>query len=150
MAEIMPIGGRTGMNRKDPVAGVRKVIAVLIGAGLLVDYIQLLVYQNGAPQALVRHGGDGGHLTPFVLANDEYLTGITGRYGEYVDSITLHTNTRSSPRFGGHGGEREFAIHANPGEQIVGIWSRSDTFINAIGAITALAPGHARKLYVQV
>ncbi|MFH1647014.1 MAG: jacalin-like lectin [Chloroflexota bacterium] len=144
MAEIMPVGGSSGMSRKDPAAGVQKVIAVLIGAGMLVDYIQMLVYQNGSPRALARHGGDGGHMTLFVLANDEYLTGITGRHGEYIDSLTLHTNKRTSPRFGGHGGEREYSIFAAEGDQIVGLWSRSDTFVNAIGVVTAPAPRSAR------
>ena len=97
MAEISPIGGNGGILRKDPVAGVEKVIAVLISTGLWVDFLQLMVLQNGAPQVLVHHGGDGGHLTPFVLADDEYLTGITGWYGLYIESITLHTNKRTSP-----------------------------------------------------
>ena len=140
MAELSPVGGSGGILRKDPIDGVEKVIAVLISAGLLVDFLQLMVRQYGAPHALVQHGGDGGHFTPFVLADDEYLTGISGRYGLYIDSITFHTNNRTSPRFGGHGGEREYSIHANPGEQIVGLWCRSDTYIDAIGAITARAP----------
>jgi len=140
MAEINPIGGSGGTFRKDPVAGVEKVIAVLISTGLLVDFVQLMVCQNGAPQVLAQHGGDGGHLTPFVLADDEYLTGITGRYGLYIDSITLHTNKRTSQRFGGRGGEREYTIHAQAGEQIVGLCCRSDTSVDAIGAITAPAP----------
>ena len=140
MVEINPIGGSGGTLRKDPVDGVEKVIAVLISAGFLIDFLQFIVRQNGIPQALVQHGGDSGHFTPFVLADDEYLTGITGRYGLYIDSITLYTNRRISPRFGGRGGEREYAIHANAGEQIVGLWCRSDSYIDAIGAITARAP----------
>ena len=137
MAEISPIGGCRGRLLKDPVADVEKVIAVLISAGLLVDFLQLMVRQNGNPQVLVQHGGDGGHLTPFVLADDEYLTGITGRYGLSIHSITLYTNNRVSQRFGGHGGDREYSIHANAGEQIVGLWCHSDTFVDSIGAITA-------------
>ena len=140
MAEISPVGGSAGRIQKDPVDGVQKVIAVLISAGLCIDFLQLIVRQDGVPQALVQHGGDGGHLTPFVLADDEYLTGITGRYGLYVYSITLHTNQKTSQRFGGSGGEREYEIQAGLGEQIVGLWCRSGQFIDAIGAITALAP----------
>ena len=139
MAEISPVGGSGGRLLKDPVDGVEKVIAVLISSGILVDFLQLMVYQNGTPQVLVNHGGDGGHFTPFILANDEYLTGITGRYGMYINSITLHTNARTSRRFGGNGGEREYSIHANAGEQIVGLWCRADTYVDAIGAITVSA-----------
>jgi hypothetical protein len=140
MTEISPIGSSGGILHRDPAAGVDKVIAVLISAGYLIDFIQLLVRQNGAPQVLVKHGGDGGHFTPFVLADDEYLTGITGRYGMYIDSIVLHTNKRVSQRFGGRGGEREYSIQANAGEQIAGLQCRSDTYVDAIGAFTAPAP----------
>ena len=140
MAEISPVGGSSGLLRKDPVAGVEKVIAVLVGAGLYIDFLQLIVRQDGVPQALAQHGGDGGHLTPFVLADDEYLTGITGRYGWYVYSMTLHTNKRTSQKFGGSGGERDYSIQAGAGEQIVGLRCRSEQYIDAIGAITALIP----------
>ena len=142
MREIIPIGGGGGNLRKDPVSGSQKIIAVLISAGILIDFIQLMVYQNNSPQVLAPHGGDGGHFTVFVLANDEYLTGITGWYGSYIDSITLHTNKRTSQRFGGHGGEREYAIQANPGEQVIGLLCRSETFIHAIGAIIMPAPNY--------
>jgi hypothetical protein len=140
MTEISPIGGSGGRIQKDPTAGVEKVIAILISAGLCIDFLQLIVRQNGVPQALVQHGGDGGHLTPFVLADDEYLTGITGRYELYIYSMTLHTNIRTSQRFGGSGGEREYSIHASAGEQIVGLWCRSGQFVDAIGVITAPIP----------
>ena len=140
MAEINPIGGSGGMLRKDPVAGVQKVIAVLVNSGMMVDLLQFIVRQNGTNQALVQHGGDGGHLTPFVLADDEYLTGISGRYTMYIESITLHTNMRDSQRLGGRGGERELEINADTGNQIVGLWCRSDVYIDALGAITAPVP----------
>ena len=137
MAEINPSGGSGGILRKDPAAGVQKVIVVLVSAGVLIDMLQLIVRQTGNPQALVQHGGDGGHLTPFVLADNEYLTGISGRSSLYINSITLHTNMRASQRFGGGAGEREFSINSNANEQIVGLWCRSDRYIDAIGAITA-------------
>jgi len=141
MAKISPVGGSSGILRNDPVvASVEKVIAVLVSSGLYIDFLQLIVRQNGVPQALAQHGGDGGHLTPFVLADDEYLTGITGRYGWYVYSMTLHTNIRTSKKFGGSGGEREYSIQAGAGEQIVGLWCRSEQYIDAIGAITAPVP----------
>lgn len=137
MTEINPTGGSGGLLRKDPAAGVQKVIAVLVSAGVLIDMLQLIVRQKGCPVALVHHGGDGGHMTPFVLADNEYLTGISGKSSLYINSITLHTNIRESQRFGGGTGEREFSIKANANEQIVGLWCRSDIYIDAIGAITA-------------
>lgn len=137
MAEINPTGGSGGILRKDPTAGVQKVAVVLISAGVLIDMLQLIIQQKGGLLALVQHGGDGGHLTPFVLAENEYLTGISGKSSFYINSITLHTNMRESQRFGGGAGEREFSINANTNEQIVGLWCRSDNYIDAVGVITA-------------
>jgi hypothetical protein len=137
VAEINPIGGSGGILRKDPAAGARKIIAVLVGAGVLIDMLQLIVRGKDCPLALVQHGGDGGHLTPFVLADNEYLTGISGQSSLYINSITLHTNIRESQRFGGSAGEREFYIKANTNEQIIGLWCRADIYVDAIGAITA-------------
>ena len=137
MTEINPTGGSGGILRKDPATDVQKVIAVLISAGVLVDMLQLIVQRKDCPLALVQHGGDGGHLTPFVLAENEYLTGISGKSSLYISSIMFHTNIRESQRFGGSTGEKEFFIRANAGEQIVGLWCRSDIYIDAIGAITA-------------
>lgn len=136
MAEISPIGGNGGIARKDTVDGVQKVIMVLISAGILIDMMQLIIRQKEGPQALVQHGSDGRHLTPFTLADDEHLAGISGRYSLYVTSVTLNTNTRTSHRFGGNTGEKDFFIEAKPGEQIVGLWCRSEEYIDAIGAIT--------------
>ena len=137
MAEIHPTSGSGGILRKDPTTGVQKVIVVLVSAGVLIDMLQLIVRQEGGFSALVQHGGDGGHLTPFVLADNEYLTGISGKSSLYISSIIFHTNMRESQRFGGSTGEREFSITANPHEQIVGLWCRSDIYIDAIGGITA-------------
>ena len=145
MAEIIPVGSNSGVTRKDPAVDVDKVIAVLISSAFLVDFIQFIVQKDGNPLALAQHGGNGGHLTPFLLAGDEYLTGMSGKYGTYIDSIILHTTTRTSQRFGGKGGDREYSIQANPGEQIVGLWCRSDTYIDAIGAITGPMPRHIMR-----
>jgi hypothetical protein len=140
MAEIIPVGSNSGITRKDPVDGVEKIIVVLISAGVLIDFLQLIVQKGNDLLVLSHHGGDGGHLTPFLLASDEYLTGITGRYGIYIDSMVLQTNKRTSQRFGGSGGDKEYSIQAKRGEQIIGLWCRSDIYIDAIGAITTLAP----------
>jgi hypothetical protein len=140
MAEITPVGGSGGQLRKDTTTGVQKVIVVLISAGMYIDFVQLIVRQEGELRVLPHHGGDGGHLTPFVLADDEYLTGISGWYSWYINSMVLYTNKRVSGRFGSSIGEREYSIQVDPGEQIIGLWTHSEQFIDAIGVITAPAP----------
>lgn len=78
-------------------------------------------------------GGLGGEHHVFYLDEDEYLTGISGKSGWYVDSIRLHTNKRESPLFGGASGEREYAFNAPTGHEIAGLFGRSDWYIDALG-----------------
>ncbi len=75
----------------------------------------------------------GGERFTFRLDEDEYLTGISGRHGWYVDSIRLHTNKRQSPLYGGAAGQRDYAFMAPPGHQIAGLFGRSDWYIDALG-----------------
>ena len=78
-------------------------------------------------------GGSGGRHQVFVLEADEYLTGISGRAGWYVDSIRFHTNKRESPLYGGRGGDYDFAFIAPPGHEVCGLFGRSDWYLDALG-----------------
>jgi hypothetical protein len=80
-----------------------------------------------------RRGGSGGRLNVFHLDADEYIAGISGRTGKYVDSIQFHTNKRSSPLFGGRGGDREYRIEIPAGYQAVGFAGRADQYVDAVG-----------------
>jgi len=84
-----------------------------------------------------RYGGPNGKETVFRLDSNEYITGISGRYGDYLDSITVKTNKRTSPRFGGAGGKRDYRLDVAQGSQTVGFVGRSGQYIDAIGLITA-------------
>ncbi len=78
-------------------------------------------------------GGLGGEHHVFYLDSDEYLTGISGRAGWYIDSIRFHTNKRISPTYGGVGGERAFTFEAKNGYEIGGFFGRSAWYIDALG-----------------
>jgi hypothetical protein len=99
-----------------------------------VDSIQVLyASMDGRTQMSQRHGGSGGQLNVFRLDSGEYITRISGRYGEYIDSIRIQTNKRTSPVFGGRGGDRDFRIDVPSGNQAVGFSGRAGDSLDAIG-----------------
>lgn len=75
-------------------------------------------------------GGLSGQLQVFTLEDGEYLTGISGRSGWYIDSLKFNTNKRSSETYGGTGGETYFQIDAPKNTELpdftdvpIGIWT---------------------------
>ena len=72
----------------------------------------------GAVIELPHLGGGSGFRHTITLDADEYLTGISGRSGRYIDSIRFHTNLRTSDTFGGPFGAADYALHAPEGTQI--------------------------------
>jgi Jacalin-like lectin domain len=128
-------GGPGGNAFSDPVPeqGAR-VVEVQVHSGDYVDSVQLVyMLRDGSRVAGPQHGGTGGRLGVFQLDADEYLTGISGRTGSYIDSIQFQTNKRSSPTFGGRGGDREFRIDAPSNAQVTGFVGRAGQYVDALG-----------------
>ena len=113
-----------------------QISEIRVAAGDFVDGLQI-VFTNalGQPDELPIVGGDGGTRADFVLDEDEYLVGISGRYGDFIDQIQFHTNKRVSPVYGGSGGD-VFSLYAAEGEEVAGFFGRAGWFIDAIGIAT--------------
>jgi hypothetical protein len=130
-------GGRGGavFNDPEPEAGAR-VLEVQIRAGDQIDSVQLVfALSDGSSTAGPRHGGSGGRSNVFRLDSDEYIVGLSGRCGDYIDSIRIHTNKRTSALFGGRGGDRDFQINVPAGNKAVGFSGRAGGYLDAIGLI---------------
>jgi hypothetical protein len=114
-----------------------RILEIRVFAGQWIDGIQI-VYELADGQIVTgsRHGGSGGRQNSFRLDPDEYITGISGRYGERVDSFQIRTNRRTSPMFGGSGGNRDYLIEVPYGEQGVGFTGRSGIYLDAIGLLS--------------
>ncbi len=126
-------GGGSPFADGDLAAGAR-VAEVRIRAGDTVDAVQMIyVLADGSSRAGARHGGSGGREYTFTLDSDEYITGISGRCGDTVDSIRFHTNKRTSPTFGGSGGITDFRFDVPAGNQAAGFVGRAGTTLDAIG-----------------
>ena len=141
-AKVGPSGGDGGL----PIEGYEipagaRIRQIRVTYGWFVDSIQVAYTDaDGNLQALPGIGGHGEREHLFILDADEYLVGVSGRSGAYVDSIRFHTNKRVSPTFGGEGGEVEFTLLAPEGSEVVGFFGRADWYIDAIGILTQPLP----------
>jgi hypothetical protein len=128
-------GGRGGREFTDspPSPGAR-ILEIQIRAGDTIDAIQAIyLMPDGRTAPGPQHGGRGGNPGVFRLDSDETILGISGRYGNTVDSLRFHTNKRTSPLFGGRGGDRDYRIDVPNGSQFAGFTGRSGNTIDAIG-----------------
>lgn len=135
-------GGRGGNQFADTRASSdARILEIQVCAGDRVDSVQV-VYQlpDGRAVSGQRHGGSGGSTHVFRLDSDEYVTAISGRYGDTVDSMTIQTNKRSSPRFGGSGGSKDYRLEIPYGNQAVGFLGRSGQYLDAVGLLYAPLP----------
>ena len=123
----------------DVVAPVQ-IARMSISSGSFIDSIQVTYTNNseilGQPR---RHGGGGGSRRDLVLQPGEYIIAVSGRYGDYVDSLTIRTGGSRSQivTWGGTGGARSFNYVAPPGTQIFGIWGSSGQYVDRIGLLIA-------------
>src|SRR5262245_5663656 len=116
MADLVlgPSGGNGGQAFEGyAIPTGAKIQEIRVNAGLYVDGLQLIcVDATGKVIELPHLGGKGGFHHTITLDADEYLTGISGRSGRYIDSICFHTNKRTTDSVGGHGGENEYHYEA--------------------------------------
>jgi hypothetical protein len=125
----------------DAIPPGSRVIEVLVRAMRRLDAVQI-IYESpdGARHPLPQHGGQGGDLyPPFTLDNDEYITGISGRFGARVDSLRIHTNRQTSILYGGgeggRGGRDDYHIEVPAGHEFVGFYGRSGSEVDRIGVL---------------
>lgn len=140
--KLGPSGGNGGLPLQGVVipAGAR-ISEVRVTCGWFVDSIQI-GYTDAAGEShlLPEVGGHGSHAHQFALETGEYLVGISGRSGRYVDSIVFHTNLRVSPTYGGDSGEHAFSFLAPEDSEVVGFFGNADWYIDAIGILTRGRP----------
>jgi hypothetical protein len=73
----------------------------------------------------------------YALAPDEYIIGISGKYGSRVDQLRFYTNHSTQPWVGDKGGNAVFGYSAPHGQMIVAFTGRSDGGLVAIGVMYA-------------
>ena len=131
-----PVGGHGGQPFDDySIPDDARLTAVHVFAEWVVNAVRLdYAHADGALGSRPPVGGLGGNHHVFYLDEDEFLIGLSGRCGWYVDSVRFHTNKRVSDLYGGSGGERDYALMAPPGAEIAGLFGRSGWYLDALGA----------------
>jgi hypothetical protein len=129
------VGGRGGSPFTDPgMPGRARIVEIRIRSGERIDAVQAVyALPDGRRVEGPQHGGRGGKMSTFLLDSDEYVTAISGRYGDQVDSLVIQTNKRTSQRFGGRGGREDYWIKVPSGSQAAGFTGRAGEYIDAIG-----------------
>lgn len=141
-SKLGPSGGDGGLPIEGYVipAGAH-IHAIEVTSGWYVDSIRVIYTDaEGATHALPGFGGHGSYAHRFTLEAGEYLIGVSGRSGRYVDSIAFHTNLRVSPTYGGDSGENTFTFLAPEASEVVGFFGRADWYVDAIGIVTRPRP----------
>lgn len=129
-----PSGGVGGVPFDDepPAAGGR-LRELRVWSGSAIDGLQIVLMIDGVLAERPRHGGSQGGYASVLLEPGEVITEIYGRYGSYLEQLSIRTNRGQSRRFGGVGGASEFAYFAPEGFQIAGFWGRAGRVIDALG-----------------
>lgn len=132
-----PAGGLGGIEITNYVipSGAR-IKEIHVFAEYYVDALQI-VYEDarGNEVYMLKLGGQGGQQHVFALAADEYLTGVSGRCGWFIDQLCFHTNQRVSETYGSAPGEEDFHFVAPEGQAVVGFCGRADWFVDALGVV---------------
>jgi len=154
IAATLLIGGNTPASPQQPLAtqvfggpggeafsdfqppADARVVEVRIRSGEMVDSVQMVYgLRDGRTVMGPRHGGPGGGLNSFRLDPDEYIIGLSGRHGKYLDSLRIITNKRTSPAYGGRGGSGDYRVDVPPGNQAIGFTGRTGQYVDAIGLV---------------
>lgn len=140
LTQVGPVGGNGGTHIDSYIipTGYRlKEIHLLTTT--VIEGIQFSITDGNGGKSMPVLGGNSTHQKRhfvFTFGHGEYLIGLSGRYGWYIDCIRIHTNLRLSPSYGGHGGEKEFYFVAKEGEEVVGLVGRAGWFVDALGIVT--------------
>lgn len=119
-------GGSPFDDLKDGVIG--KIERIDVRHGARIDKISVF-YQGAGDKP---HGGNGGGLSSFALAADEWITEVHGRSGGRVDRLQFRTNKdRWSQVYGGGGGSA--FISKFDGCVLRAIYGRSGGELDQIG-----------------
>jgi len=73
----------------------------------------------------------------FELASDDFITGITIEYWNFIDRITFHTNKQRHGPFGGDGGCVHKVLLAPSGRAVAGFAGRHWEFVDSIQLLIA-------------
>ena len=129
-------GGLGGQAYRCILPPSARINEVHVFANQYVEAVQIFYSdEEGNIAALPKIGGGGGKRHILRLDGDEHITAISGENGWYVDCLRFHTNKRVSQTYGGDGGFDEYRIDIPAGMKMVGLYGKSDWYVDALGLL---------------
>jgi hypothetical protein len=139
-----PSGGHEGNQFTYAIPSGARIAELRVHSGDWIDGLQIVyIAATGERVEMPPVGGSGGGLTSLQLGTTQYIRKIYGRYGTYVDHLSIETEGSKAsgegagPDFdaGGGGGGADYTYEVPPGMQIVGFYGRAGQYLDAIGVI---------------
>jgi hypothetical protein len=88
----------------------------------------------------VTAGSHVGREIPYGATNQEinlnfgeFITAVSGKHGEVIDSIHITVSNGQTYSFGGYGGDHHFALNIPYGKQVVGFYGGIGGHMHNIG-----------------
>src|SRR5262245_47496216 len=135
-------GGPGGRRFQDFVDDSFEVAEVNIWGGFFIDAVQFIYRSRYNPGQVSgpKHGGPGGTLSEPLGLNlwlqpGEYITEISGRFGNFVDPLQIRTNVRLYNRCGGQGGGQDYQFLTPENFEVIGWLGASGDYVDAIGVL---------------
>nr|CAD1839132.1 unnamed protein product [Ananas comosus var. bracteatus] len=150
LIKMGPCGGSGGSQRDMNMTEVTRIVKIVVRSGRTIDAVSFSYERSGELEWSPQWGRSGGSINEINLAQNEYLTSVTGYYGYYkkclvVRSLTFVSNLQTYGPYGrvdsnllqtyGPYGCQEgisFALPSARGK-IIGFHARSGNFLDAIG-----------------
>ena len=122
-------GGSGGAAFDDIDIGIA---GMTIRSGNQVDSIQVTYrFSDGSKFDGPKHGGTGGSLNSFTLADDEMLIKMEGKTnGVLVDQVTFYSNKGKTYGPYGRTGETSFCVE---GREIIAVFGRAGNLLDNLG-----------------
>ena len=125
-------GGDGGVPYRVFATPPARIRSVTIWHRQYVDGIQLATDKGVLPRIGSTGRSRDIRKDTFQLSPDEFITGLSLEYWNYIDRITFHTNKRSFGPYGGTGGRVIKEIKAPTGRPVIGLTGHHWELVDSI------------------
>jgi hypothetical protein len=129
-------GGQRFSHERMIASDESQIAAITVRSGRYVDGFRFVTFfPDGITLPSPWYGGTGGtEHQPFTFQGR--LTSITGSYGQTVNQLQFHTDTKEhSPLYGTVPGRVTFDYQVPPGCEIIGFHGQASQWLDAIGVV---------------
>ena len=133
-------GGSEGSAFDDNSDNIAGIIGLKVRSGNQIDSIQVTYrLKDGSAYEASKHGGNGGSLSSFTLADGEKLIRMEGMTNDVlIDMLTFYSNYNNVYGPYGRTGRASFSVE---GLEIIAFFGRAGNLLDAIGVYVSHGNG---------